>query len=98
MKTRAYYNTRKPFRPTPWTIYTNEGGGEYLCVPSWGDCCDLDPVMMNVASGWRFTARGCGIYEDGCIDWDYSTSGDFAPDHVRADLVDRAIEMAYNGR
>lgn len=24
------------------------------------------------AGGWTFTAIGCGIYEDGTIDWDYS--------------------------
>ena len=34
-------------------------------------------VLRNVWSGWRFTAHGVNMYEDGTIDWDFSTNGRF---------------------
>ena len=33
--------------------------------------------MRNIQSGWTFTAHGVNIYEDGSIDWDFSTNGRF---------------------
>lgn len=34
-------------------------------------------VLQNIWSGWTFTAHGVNLYEDGTIDWDFSTDGHF---------------------
>ena len=34
-------------------------------------------VLRSVYSGWTFIAHGTNIYEDGTIDWDFSTNGRF---------------------
>ena len=34
--------------------------------------------LFNVKSGWSFIAHGVNMYEDGSIDWDFSTDGYFA--------------------
>ena len=70
----AYYNSRRPFFPTRGKTYENEGGGTYVCLGAHGGVC----TMANVRSGWTFLAHGVGIYEDGKIDWDYSTAGSFS--------------------
>ena len=33
--------------------------------------------LRNIRSGWTFTAHGTNMYEDGTIDWDFSTHGRF---------------------
>ena len=71
--TKEYIKTRKPFEPEEREEYENEGGGTFRCVRSYG----TDAVMRNTRSGWEFIAHGIGIYEDGRIDWDYSTYGSF---------------------
>ena len=53
---------RHYFNPTPDTIYTNKGGGSYICLE---------------AEKWTFVAHGCQMYEDGTIEWDSSTGGYF---------------------
>ena len=66
---------RENFDPYPGRIYENNGGGQFICI-SGGD----DPnswIMKNVSSGWTFEAHGIGMYEDGTIDWNYSTGGYF---------------------
>lgn len=68
-------NTRKAFNPIPRTIYANAGGGTFKCIHNLDDG---KAVMQNIRSGWTFTAHGIGIYEDGTIDWDFSTGGVFA--------------------
>lgn len=74
-KKKAYYNTRKPFRPVAGKWYENEGGGIYLCldVSPWGTV-----TMQHKTSRWTFEAVGIGVYEDGKIDWDYSRHGFYA--------------------
>lgn len=67
---------RTKFTPRQGDTYRNRGGGSFRCLRS----CAMhihSAVMQNAASGWTFTAHGCGIYEDGTIDWDYSTGGRF---------------------
>lgn len=68
---------RTKFTPEQGKIYKNQGGGTFRCLRSGGFLGDHEATMQNVASGWTFTAKGCGIYEDGTIDWDYSTGGRF---------------------
>lgn len=74
MNTKDYYKTRKPFRPEFRVIYENEGGGHFECLSK---APERIAIMRNIKSGWTFTAVGIGIYEDGKIDWDYSTGGTF---------------------
>ena len=64
----------QPFAPTRGGVYENAGGGRYLC-----ESCSspASAWMINVASGWSFTAKGIVRYEDGTIEWDYSTGGGF---------------------
>ena len=62
------------FAPTTGEVYTNAGGGEYLCESggSW-----ISARMVNTVSGWTFIAKGIVRYDDGTIEWDYSTDGEF---------------------
>lgn len=75
--TREYRRTRKGFTPRSGEIYENEGGGQYLCVSGRMGVGPEIATMRNTKSGWQFIAHGIGIYEDGRIDWDYSTGGRF---------------------
>jgi hypothetical protein len=68
------YESRKPFSPVTGELYENAGGGRYRCLRA----DHTEASFINVASGWLLRAHGCGIYQDGKIDWDYSTGGCFA--------------------
>lgn len=68
---------RTKFTPTPGEIYKNQGGGSFKCLRTVGFIMDHDAVMQNTASGWTFTAHGCGMYDNGTMDWDYSSGGQF---------------------
>lgn len=74
---KRYYATRQRFTPEQGHVYENQGGGFYACLKVGGFLPDQSAVMMNVLSHWEFTAHDCGQYEDGKIDWDYSTGGHF---------------------
>ena len=57
--------------------YKNKNGTAYRCI----DHKDGgDYVMQSVASGWTLTAHGIWIYDNGEIEWDYSTEGEFKDD------------------
>jgi len=54
-------------------VYTNRNGSEYLCK-------DISPwtglhLMERVKDGWTLDAHVITMYEDGTIEWDYSTGG-----------------------
>jgi len=53
-------------------IYQNRYGGQFYCMTG-GEA----PILQNIASGWTLVAHGVTVYEDGTIEWDYSTSGRF---------------------
>ena len=56
------------FNPTPGTIYTNKGGGSYICLSASGH---FEAEFRRVSKyKWTFTAHGCQMYEDGTIEWD----------------------------
>lgn len=74
--TKEYRATRRGFRPEVGGVYENEGGGTFRCTALFHWLYNA-AVMQNVKSGWTFRANGIGIYEDGRIDWDYSTGGHF---------------------
>ena len=65
---------RKKFTPAIGQTYKNRGGGTYRCLNTYKD---HDAKMVNTATGWTLIAHGCGSYEDGTMDWDYSTGGYF---------------------
>lgn len=50
-----------------------EGGEKYLCLQADNAGADL----RNINSGWTFRAHCVNMFEDGSIDWDYSTGGRF---------------------
>lgn len=79
----------QPFAPTKGGVYENVAGGRYLCErcesPEWA-------WMTNIVSGWSFTAKGIVRYDDGKIEWDYSTDGTFVKiDENRRAQIDRMI-------
>ena len=53
--------------------YTNRNGSEYLCKDVWDDCSYLE----RVKDAWALVAHVITMYEDGTIEWDYSTGGHF---------------------
>ena len=53
-------------------VYPNRGGGSFRCLSVTGT---PDPILKNVSSGWTFTAHTITMYQDGTIEWDYSTGG-----------------------
>lgn len=60
-------------------VYRNRGGGEFRCVtPGYLPIEKGNARMQNVKTGWTFLAHGVQMYEDGSIEWDYSTGGYFA--------------------
>lgn len=61
------------FNPVIGETYTNRGGGTFRCL--WSSDADAD--FINTKSGWKFQAHGCRLYDDGTIEWDYSTGGYF---------------------
>ena len=56
-------------------VYKNRGGSEYLCLGQIGGSA-WD--MLNIKSSWRLTAHIITMYEDGTIEWDYSSDGYFS--------------------
>lgn len=66
---------REKFTPKAGEVYRNQGGGIFRCLRSGYTAGEA--TMQNVKSGWTLSAHGCGIYEDGTMDWDYSTGGRF---------------------
>ena len=69
-------SARTRFTPKAGEVYENQGGGPYLCTHTQA-AAPFSAEMQNTKSGWTFTAKGVGIYEDGRIDWDYSVGGRF---------------------
>lgn len=62
--------------PIEGHVYTNAGGGQYVCTRSHDN--SIDAWFMNIASGWELLAHGLIQYEDGTIEWDWSTDGRFS--------------------
>lgn len=74
--------------PIVGQIYTNRNGGEYCCTGNLFYENDAQrqrsvslgehvSYMERVKDGWRLTAHGVIEYEDGTIEWNYSTGGHF---------------------
>lgn len=69
---------RKRITPQPGKVYTLKSNNSI--ITSIFRCLEAQSgvaVMQNLASGWTFKAHGVGQYDDGEIDWDFSTGGYF---------------------
>ena len=51
-------------------VVLNRNGWFFICVKE-----GKNPTLMNVRTGWEMVVHGLGIYDDGKIDWDFSTGG-----------------------
>jgi len=74
--------------PVIGEIYRNRNGSEYLCT---GNCSYLSEeqelrslnlgehiaYLERVKDGWTLSAHGVILYEDGTIEWNFSTGGHF---------------------
>lgn len=78
----------KRLEPVVGQVYTNRGGGKYLCLAriaergtvcfnAGGGASNTAGVFQNIESGWTFTAKGVIQYIDGTIEWDHSVGGTF---------------------
>lgn len=63
---------RHPFTPEVGAIYLNRCGDEYICtvVREYSVA-----VMERLSDGYTLNAHNPLMYEDGTIEWDYSTGG-----------------------
>lgn len=69
--------SRTKFTPEEGKQYQNAGGVVFRCLSSKRLLPEGNATMQNIKTGWTFKAHGCGIYDDGTIDWDYSSRGFF---------------------
>ena len=69
----------KPFTPVKGEVYTNANGAKYLCEADGHQDEDGWSIawMTNIKSGWSMTTKGIVMYDNGEIEWDYSTGGHF---------------------
>lgn len=78
MRTMKTEKRQNPQRITPCggKVYENAGGGKYLCTSHWASS-DAS-WFMNIVSGWECLAHNIVQYDDGTIEWDYSSDGHFS--------------------
>ena len=83
------------FTPVEGKIYENAGGGRYICLAV---LSDREAKVQNTVSGWTCCAHGIVRYENGTIEWDYSTGGHFAGLPEPAAIYSLRRETAYRQR
>ena len=92
---------KKYILPVAGQIYKNRNGREYCCLsatsyPSqeamWRavNLGEHQAAMVRMSDGWSFTAHGLHQYEDGAVEWNYSTGGAF-----REDDLDKCRKMLF---
>lgn len=64
----------KKFTPKKGTRYQNKNGFWYTCTHVYEG---LNEARFVSDGGWSCIAHNCTQYEDGTIEWDYSTDGYF---------------------
>lgn len=61
----------KRISPEVGKTYKNRNGSDYICKAA-----DFENTTMErIKDGWTLIAHGVCQYEDGTIEWDYSTNG-----------------------
>lgn len=68
---------RTYFVPVVGGVYQNRNGKSYLCmrVMEQKHPSDTMAVFKRQPDGWTLTAHGISKYEDGTVEWNYSTKG-----------------------
>ena len=51
-------------------VVQHKNGWYFICIED-----GKNPTLMNVKTGWEMVVHGLGKYDDGKIDWDFSTGG-----------------------
>ena len=51
-------------------VVQHKNGWYFICIEP-----GKNPTLMNVKTGWEMVVHGLGQYDDGKIDWDFSTGG-----------------------
>ena len=69
----GYANGETLFCP----VYTNRNDKQYRCTGVVEGSCPWETVayFTRLSDGWSLAAHGPQIYEDGTIEWNYSTGG-----------------------
>lgn len=65
------------FVPQVGQVYQNRNDRSYLCLSVEKRLLlnDTTAQMRRTSDGWTLTAHGLIRYEDGTIEWNYSTGG-----------------------
>ena len=63
--------------PKVGETYLNKGGGSYICRDNFRIPTECS-IMERVSDGYTLTAHGVMQYDDGSIEWDFSTDGHWA--------------------
>ena len=63
----------KRFSPEVGQCYRNNGWGCYECTYNINS--GKIAGFRNIHTGWTLSAHNVYIYDNGCIEWDYSTNG-----------------------
>lgn len=72
--------SKSNFVPLMLKVYHNKGGGDFKCIGTGvSNRGSYGYRMQNIKSGWTFLAHGIVQYENGDIEWDFSTGGEFLP-------------------
>ena len=68
------------FVPVVNRVYTNRNDKQYRCTGFVEGSCPWETVayFTRLSDGWSLAAHGPQIYEDGTIEWNYSTGGHWA--------------------
>lgn len=79
--------------PVVGQIYKNRNDREYCCLSNTSypneeaaqkalALGEHQATMVRMSDGWSFTAHGFHQYEDGTVEWSYSTGGAFREDDL----------------
>ncbi len=63
--------------PVPGQVYTNKNGDTYICRNRNSDIPghSMTATFERQKDGWTLIAHGIAQYDDGTIEWDFSTGG-----------------------
>ncbi len=84
---------KKYILPVVGQLYKNRNGREYCCLSNASYLSQSNmrvavslgehrASMVRMSDGWSFVAHGLQQYEDGTVEWNFSTGGAFREDHL----------------
>lgn len=74
----------------PDQIYTNHNGSRYRCKTTYDDGA---AIMERISDGWTLLAHGIYMYDDGTIEWDYSTGGNWPYAGLKLEQEDAPMQL-----